>query len=99
MKITYIHHSCFVVELDDCILIFDYYKGELPAFDPDKRIIFFVSHSHGDHFNPNIYKYAETCPHVIYVLSGDVRRSLSFAVRIGNGGQNTVFVDENKKFT
>lgn len=79
MKITYIHHSCFVVELDDCILIFDYYKGELPAFDPDKRIIFFVSHSHGDHFNPNIYKYAETCPHVIYVLSGDVRRSLSFA--------------------
>lgn len=97
MKITYIHHSCFVVELDDCILIFDYYKGELPAFDPDKRIIFFVSHSHGDHFNPNIYKYAETCPHVIYVLSGDVRRSLSFAVRIGNGGQNTVFVDENKK--
>lgn len=97
MKITYIHHSCFVVEIEDCILVFDYYKGQLPEFDKDKRIIFFVSHSHGDHFNPAIYKYAEAYSHVIYVVSSDVRRSLSFAVRIGNGGQNTVFVDENKK--
>lgn len=49
MKITYIHHSCFVIEIEDCIFIFDYYKGELPKFDKDKRIIFFVSHGHNDH--------------------------------------------------
>lgn len=53
MKITYIHHSCFVVEIEDCIFVFDYYKGKLPEFDKNKRIIFFVSHSHGDHFNPS----------------------------------------------
>lgn len=50
MKVTYIHHSCFVVEIEDCIFVFDYYKGELPEFDKNKRIFFFVSHSHGDHF-------------------------------------------------
>lgn len=98
MKITYIHHSCFVVEIEDCILVFDYYKGELPEFDKEKRIIFFVSHSHGDHFNPSIYKYSDYNSYVTYVVSSDVRQSLSFNVRIGTGGQNTIFVNENKKY-
>ncbi len=93
MKITYIHHSCFVIEIEDCIFIFDYYKGELPKFDKDKRIIFFVSHGHNDHFNPNIYQYAEYNPYVTYVLSDDLRHSLSFAVRLGTRGENTIFVD------
>lgn len=97
MKITYIHHSGFVVEIEDCILIFDYYKGDLPQFDKNKRIIFFVSHSHGDHFNSEIYKYQDYNAYVTYVVSDDVRQSLSFAVRIGTGGQNTVFVDEGRK--
>lgn len=96
MKITYIHHSCFVVEIEDCIFVFDYYKGKLPEFDKDKRIIFFVSHAHGDHFNPSIYQYAEYNPYVTYVLSDDVRHSLSFAVRLGTGGENTIFVDSDK---
>ena len=26
MKITYIYHSCYVVEFEDKVLIFDYYK-------------------------------------------------------------------------
>lgn len=95
MKITYIHHSCFVVEIEDCIFVFDYYKGELPKFDPSKRIFFFVSHSHGDHFSPKIYDYAEYNDHVTYILSDDVRKSLSFAVRIGTGGKNTIFVDDH----
>ena len=33
MKVTYIEHSCFSVELDNSILLFDYYKGEIPDFD------------------------------------------------------------------
>lgn len=97
MKITYIHHSCFVVEIEDCIFIFDYYKGDLPEFDAKKHIFFFVSHSHGDHFHPKIYEYAEKYPNVTYILSDDVRKSLTFAIRIGVGGENTIFVDENQK--
>ena len=95
MKITYIHHSCFVVEVEDCVFVFDYYQGELPKFDPSKYIFFFASHAHGDHFSPKIYDYEEYNEHVTYILSDDIRKSLSFAIRIGTGGQNTLFVDDH----
>ena len=97
MKITYIYHSCFVIEIEDCILVFDYYKGELPEFDKDKRLIFFVTHRHGDHFNPEIYKYAANRENVTYIVSKDVRRSLSFVVHVGSCGEETIFVDEDQK--
>ena len=28
MQIIFIHHSCFLVELDDKVLIFDYFDGD-----------------------------------------------------------------------
>ena len=28
MKVIFIHHSCFAVELDDKVLIFDYFDGD-----------------------------------------------------------------------
>ena len=37
MKITYINHSGFLIETRDCYYIFDYYKGELPHLDKEKR--------------------------------------------------------------
>ena len=36
MKITYIHHSSFSVELERSVLLFDYFQGEIPEFDPEK---------------------------------------------------------------
>ena len=39
MKITYIHHSSFSVELDNAILLFDYFKGNLPSFDKNKKLL------------------------------------------------------------
>ena len=27
MKVTFVHHSCFVVEMEDVVLIFDYFEG------------------------------------------------------------------------
>ncbi len=39
MKITYIHHSSFCVELENSILLFDYFKGELPEFNKDKKTL------------------------------------------------------------
>ena len=41
MKITYIHHSSFSVEINKCILLFDYYKGNLPKFDENKKLYVF----------------------------------------------------------
>ena len=48
IKVTYLGHSGFLAELEDVCLLFDYYKGELPELDPDKKMAVFVSHSHYD---------------------------------------------------
>ena len=55
MTITYIHHSCFLIETSDCYYLFDYYKGDLPTLTKDKPILVFASHNHGDHYNPEIF--------------------------------------------
>lgn len=56
MKITYINHSGFLVETEDCYYVFDYYKGEMPSLDKSKEAIVFCSHFHQDHFNPKIFE-------------------------------------------
>ena len=55
MKITYIHHSCFLAELPRYNLLFDYYTGELPETGMDKPMAVFASHRHWDHFSPDIF--------------------------------------------
>lgn len=55
MKITYIHHSCFLAETDSCYYLFDYEKGTLPLMDITKPIIVLSSHGHHDHYNKEIF--------------------------------------------
>lgn len=55
MTITYIYHSCFLIETSDCYYLFDYYKGSVPALNPAKPILVFASHHHEDHYNPEIF--------------------------------------------
>jgi len=55
MRITYIHHSCFLVETDSCYYLFDYEKGCLPQMDAAKPILVFSSHGHHDHYNPDVF--------------------------------------------
>lgn len=55
MKITYIHHSCFLVETDSCYYLFDYEKGTLPSMDITKPIIVLSSHGHHDHYNQEVF--------------------------------------------
>ena len=52
MKVTYIHHSSFMAELEHAALLFDYFEGEIPAVEGDKPLFVFASHRHGDHFSP-----------------------------------------------
>lgn len=72
MKVTYISHSGFAVELPSATLLFDYCKGQIPDFPADKPLFVFSSHSHGDHFVPQIFKLAEKYPWVRYVFSHDI---------------------------
>lgn len=55
MKVTFICHSCFLVETAECYYLFDYHKGELPALETEKPLLVFVSHSHQDHYNPAVF--------------------------------------------
>ena len=49
MKVTYIYHSCFLVETSDFYCLFDYYRGTLPTLEKNKPVYVFSSHGHGDH--------------------------------------------------
>ena len=54
MKITYIHHSSFMAELEHTALLFDYFEGDIPEIPEDKPLFVFASHRHGDHFSRSI---------------------------------------------
>lgn len=54
IKVTFIHHSAFMVELQEHVLLFDYTQGEIPAYDRNKDLYVFASHAHGDHYSPSI---------------------------------------------
>lgn len=72
MKITYVGHSGFFVELAHTVLLFDYWEGDLPAIPADKRLYILVSHRHGDHFNPEIFRLCSPGREVFYLLSDDI---------------------------
>ena len=71
MKITYIHHSSFLVELKQLSLLFDYFQGDV-KLPEGKPAVIFASHRHGDHFSPVIFDFAKECQDVYYVLSDDI---------------------------
>ena len=73
MKITYINHSSFSMELESCILLFDYFEGDIPKFDNSKKIYVFSSHSHHDHYNKCIYDLKSIYKDVTYILSDDIK--------------------------
>ena len=62
--IYFLNHSGFILKIDDIVLVFDYYKDPLQHVekmitDGRNKIYFFVSHFHGDHFNPSISRFEE----------------------------------------
>ena len=73
MKITYINHSSFAVELDTCVLLFDYFKGDIPKFSKNKKIYVFSSHGHHDHFSPKVLKLEKEYDNILYILSEDIQ--------------------------
>lgn len=83
MKLTYIYHSGFVIELDSFCILIDYYKDS--DKNPDRgfvhrrflkypgRLYILSSHSHADHFNPEILEWKAIRPDIRYILSEDIR--------------------------
>jgi len=72
MKLTYIHHSCFLLETERATLLFDYTEGELPHFAMNKSLYIFSSHRHADHFSEKIFSLDEGAADVYFLLSSDI---------------------------
>ncbi len=74
MRVMFVFHSSFVVELEESVLIFDYYgEGRLPESFGGKRVYFLNSHGHGDHFKREIWGLRKKYPGAVYVMSRDIR--------------------------
>ena len=74
MKITYIYHSCFLVETDRFYYLFDYEKGPLPEMNVTKPVYVLSSHGHADHYNAGIFLLLASLgmQHIRAVLSDDI---------------------------
>lgn len=93
MKVTYLDHSGFCVELEHTVLIFDFVEGILPDFDMKKAIYFFVSHRHQDHYHKQFGKLLRNYPNANAVLSNDIRNvHLTRATYLGPG--EACFLDD-----
>ncbi len=75
MIIDYLGHSGFLAETQEALLLFDYYRGDLSKVEDktaEKPLYVFVSHIHGDHFNPAVFSLAGKGRPVFYLLSFDI---------------------------
>lgn len=83
MKLIYVYHSGFILENDNIVVVIDYYKdsgwkgkeGTVHEYlrNTEKRMYILASHAHPDHFNPEIFGWAEK-KNLRYILSSDIRK-------------------------
>lgn len=100
MRITYVRHSCFTVELNKTVLIFDYYMGKISDFAKDSHIFVFVSHKHGDHFNPQIFELTGLYENIHFILSGDMKMNDKYmdTLKIPLGARDKIrYIAKNKE--
>ncbi len=83
MKVTYIAHSGFLVEWEHFYSLFDWWKGELPPLEEGKPLLVFASHSHPDHFDPQIFKLPAAHPDTRFILSHDIRLATRHWEKLG----------------
>ena len=87
-SLTYIYHDCFLLECQDCAVVFDYWRDplsesqEIPDFvksiRPQKPLYVLVSHFHKDHFNKSIFGWRDLHPQIHFVISPDVRKRVRY---------------------
>ncbi len=81
LEVRYVQNSGFIVATDQQVLVFDYVRS-IPGIeglpnevtpwtgrrDDDRPVVVFVTHSHSDHFSPEIFEWAKTHRRIQYVL-------------------------------
>lgn len=102
MKVTYIKHSCFTVELEHSAFVFDYYKGDLNKFGKDKTVWVFISHKHKDHFNPKIFELAGEYENISFILPNDMKMSEKYMEKLkvpARAREQLVYVRKNQELS
>ena len=80
VSIWYIYHSGFAVKTANHLLVFDYLNDPESVITADlilqeahnREVIVFASHSHADHFTPDIFGWKTRDAKIHYVLSHDI---------------------------
>ena len=83
MRVTFLDHSGFLVESDSAALLFDWWKGELPAIKPGVPLYVFASHVHPDHFDPRIFALDDGNREARFILGHDIKLSSRSLARWG----------------
>lgn len=87
MKLDYIYHSCFGIEANEVTVIIDYYKDSSTTeynrgmvhdylLNKPGKIYVLATHSHPDHFNPEVLNWRDKHPNIVYVFSYDILQNL-----------------------
>lgn len=79
MRLTYIYHSGYLIESQEFTIIIDFYKDlshqnliEKVLAKKDTSLYILSTHSHHDHFNPQILKWKEKREDITYIFSSDI---------------------------
>lgn len=82
MRLTYIFHSGYAIEINGITMIFDYYKDSSDnksdgvvynkLLNNKGPIYVFSSHAHYDHFNKEILEWKNLKKNITYIFSSDI---------------------------
>lgn len=98
MILKYIYHSSFLLEMEDCSMIFDYYKGDIPEIRKDKKLYVFSTHAHRDHYNEKIFNLFAGYKDVEFILSDDIEvENPEFKSKAKFISKNTNYTIDNLK--
>ena len=85
MRVTYIYHSCYLIEFGSFSVIFDFYKDALREdgtawvnhylLGREEDLYVLCTHSHSDHFNPEILNWKEQKTNITYIFSHELLSS------------------------
>lgn len=103
MTITYIYHSCYLIEFQELSLLFDFYK-DVPRSDgsgwvtdyllkKEEDLYVFCSHSHSDHFNPEILSWSKKKKNIKYIFSEELLQSKKLLP------ENVVFLRKEESYS
>ena len=85
MIVTYIYHSCYVIEFENFSLIIDFYK-DIPKtagtfwvndylLNKKEKLYVCCTHSHKDHFNAEILQWKKKKSDIVYIFSKEIKSS------------------------